>query len=101
MSRSFPLPASIFPDIKTDTMSESTHIRIEFDVHFGVIQDVRVQLPLDHFDPLLDLSEAIHGLPFGQDVPQAVSKALELQPMVQEKKEFIYNCVQAMIGKFV
>jgi hypothetical protein len=90
------LPPEIFPKVK----GPDPTIHIELEVASGVIQDVRVQLPLNYFDPDLDLSEAMHGLAFGKDVTKAVYDALQLQPMSEAKKDFIYQCVAQMIGKF-
>ena len=90
------MPSEIFPAVK----GPDPTIHIELDVALGVIQDVRVQLPLNYFDPDLDLSEAMHGLAFGKDVLRAVYDALQLQPMSEQKKAFIHDCVAKMVGKF-
>lgn len=101
VKKNFPLPVDVFPAVAEAKPSPDLAVHIELEVALGVIQDVRIQLPLDHFDPDLDLTEAMHGLAFGKDVVRAVYEVLQMQPMSEGKKAFIYDCVSQMVGKFV
>ena len=49
---------------------------IELDVHLGVIQDVTVKLPFGLLDSDFYLSDAMHGMRFGRELPQAVGRML-------------------------
>ena len=71
--RNFPLPERFFSDISSASPPE---IVIELDVHLGVIADVTVRLPFGLLDKDFYLSDAMHGMRFGRELPASVGKVL-------------------------
>ena len=64
-------------------------------------QDVRVRLPYGLLDPDLDLSTVMHGLSFGQDLPEAVLQVLTNEKIPAEKRDFLAECIKNMVADFV
>ncbi len=95
LSRGFTVPEELFES------SATQEIRLEIEVHYGVIEDVRTQLPMGLLDPEFDLSEALHGMVFGEGLLKAVAKALDANKVHVDKKEFLVDCLRKMIGEVV
>lgn len=98
VSRLFPLPDNMQIGISASSPPE---LKIQLDVNHGVIQDVRVQLPYGLLDPDLDLSTVMHGLSFGQNLPEAVEQILSSEKIPQEKRDFLSSCIKNMVSDFV
>jgi hypothetical protein len=67
----------------------------------GNFQDVRVRLPYGLLDPDLDLSTVMHGLEFGQHLPDAVVQVLTSEKIPAEKRRFLASCIKNMVADFV
>jgi len=96
--RCFPLPETMQVGISS---TSSPELKIELDVSHGVIQDVRVRLPYGLLDPDLDLSTVMHGMSFGQDLPDAVLHVLTNEKIPEDKRSFLAKCIKNMVADFV
>jgi len=99
--RSFQLPAGL----AAQDGPTPPEIRLELDVHLGVVVGVRVKLPvtLEDADPLdlgHNLSNAVHGLKFGRDLPNSVGASLVEAGVSGKKADYLADCVRQMVGKF-
>jgi hypothetical protein len=52
-------------------------------------------------DPDLDLSTVMHGLSFGQGLPDAVVQVLTSEKIPQLKRDFLASCIKNMVADFV
>ena len=79
-------------------------LSIDIEVINGVVQDVRVQMSPDLLDPeLIDLSEILLKLDFNDRLVQKFSDLLSVHSadISEVKRNFLVQCLDEMIGKFV
>lgn len=97
ISKHFDLPEKFFSSVCS---VNSPEIVVELEVNQGTIQNVRIQLPFGLLDADFDISNLMHGLPFGSDLPKLVRDRLLAQshedPATREKIEFLANCVEKL-----
>ena len=80
------------------------HLSFDIEVINGVVQDVRVQMSPDLLDPeLIDLSEILLKLDFNDRLVQQFSDLLSVHSadISEVKRNFLVQCLDEMIGKFV
>ena len=58
-------------------------------------------MPYGLLDPDLDLSTVMHGLSFGQDLPDAVMQVLNSEKIPAQKRDFLAACIKNMVADFV
>ena len=98
MSKTFQVPNEV---ISNDSTSQLT---FDIEVINGVVQDVRVQMSPDLLDPeLIDLSEILLKLDFNDRLVQKFSDLLSVHSanISEVKRNFLVQCLDEMIGKFV
>ena len=98
MSKTFQVPNEV---ISNDSTSQLT---FDIEVINGVVQDVRVQMSPDLLDPeLIDLSEILLKLDFKDRLVQKFSDLLSVHSadISEVKRNFLVQCLDEMIGKFV
>lgn len=98
MSKTFQVPNEV---ISNDSTSQLT---FDIEVINGVVQDVRVQMSPDLLDPeLIDLSEILLKLDFNNRLVQKFSDLLSVHSadISEVKRNFLVQCLDEMIGKFV
>lgn len=77
---------------------------LDVEVTNGKVQDVRIQMPPELLDPdLVDLSEVLLRLPFDNKLVQEFSSLLgqNSEHISEDKRNFLVQCLDEMIGKFV
>ena len=98
MSKTFQVPNEV---ISNDSTSQLT---FDIEVINGVVQDVRVQMSPDLLDPeLIDLSEILLKLDFNDRLVQKFYDLLSVHSadISEVKRNFLVQCLDEMIGKFV
>jgi hypothetical protein len=98
VSKTFQVPNEV---ISNDSTSQLT---FDIEVINGVVQDVRVQMSPDLLDPeLIDLSEILLKLDFNDRLVQKFSDLLSVHSadISEVKRNFLVQCLDEMIGKFV
>lgn len=79
-------------------------LMLDVEVTNGKVQDVRIQMPPELLDPdLVDLSEVLLRLPFDNKLVQEFSSLLgqNSEHISEDKRNFLVQCLDEMIGKFV
>ena len=89
-----------------EVTSNDSKGQLSFDIEVinGVVQDVRVQMSPDLLDPeLIDLSEILLKLDFNDRLVQQFSDLLSVHSadISEVKRNFLVQCLDEMIGKFV
>ena len=89
-----------------EVISNDSTSQLTFDIEVinGVVQDVRVQMSPDLLDPeLIDLSEILLKLDFNDRLVQKFSDLLSVHSadISEVKRNFLVQCLDEMIGKFV
>ena len=98
MSKTFQVPNEVTSNDSKGQLS------IDIEVINGVVQDVRVQMSPDLLDPeLIDLSEILLKLDFNDRLVQKFSDLLSVHSanISKVKQNFLVQCLDEMIGKFV
>jgi hypothetical protein len=92
--------------VPNEVTSNDSKGQLSFDIEVmnGVVQDVRVQMSPDLLDPeLIDLSEILLKLDFNDRLVQKFSDLLSVHSadISEVKRNFLVQCLDEMIGKFV
>lgn len=98
VSKTFQVPNEVTSNDSKGQLS------IDIEVINGVVQDVRVQMSPDLLDPeLIDLSEILLKLDFNDRLVQKFSDLLSVHSadISEVKRNFLVQCLDEMIGKFV
>ncbi len=92
----------MFPDptYPLGQVQQLPEFTLELEVNHGMIDSVQVQSPGGFMeDTSSSLSETLHGLKFGPDLPEAVTQALKKEANMNVA-DFVGKCVVQMVRKF-
>jgi len=98
VSKTFEVPNEVLPN------NSKSHLIFDIEVMNGIVQDVGVQMSPDFLDPdLIDLSEILLKLDFNDGLVKKFSDLLSVHSanITEVKRNFLLQCLDEMIGKFV
>ena len=98
MSKTFEVPNEVIPN------NSKSNLIFDIEVMNGIVQDVRVSMSPDFLDPdLIDLSEILLKLDFNDGLVKKFSDLLLVHSanISVAKRNFLIQCLDKMIGKFV
>jgi lipoyltransferase 1 len=98
VSKTFEVPNEVIQS------NSKSHLIFDIEVMNGIVQDVSVQMSPDFLDPdLIDLSEILLKLDFNDGLAKKFSDLLSVHSanISEVKRNFLLQCLDEMIGKFV
>jgi hypothetical protein len=101
VSKTFVVPRAF---VTNESTENNPTLMLDVEVTNGKVQDVRIQMPPELLDPdLVDLSEVLLRLPFDNKLVQEFSSLLgqNSEHISEDKRNFLVQCLDEMIGKFV
>lgn len=95
VSKAFEVPTNICGQL-------NQKIVFDLEVLHGIVQDVRIQMPANLIDvELLDLAEVLLKLKFNENLVKNFYDVLNKENVNGAKRDFLVNCLDDMVGKFV
>jgi len=98
VSKTFEVPNEVIQS------NSKSHLIFDIEVMNGIVQDVSVQMSPEFLDPdLIDLSEILLKLDFNDGLVKKFSDLLSVHSanISEVKRNFLLQCLDEMIGKFV